>query len=46
LSVHYRPESDAGGPSWLSFLGQRNSLRSCDEFRCESATRTHWLPVV
>jgi hypothetical protein len=22
LSVHYRPESDSGGPSWLTFLGQ------------------------
>ena len=21
LSVHYRPESDGGGPSWLTFLG-------------------------
>ena len=21
LSVHYRPESDSGGPSWLTFLG-------------------------
>ncbi|MGA7409053.1 MAG: PHP domain-containing protein [Bryobacteraceae bacterium] len=22
LSVHYRPESDSGGPSWLTFLGR------------------------
>lgn len=21
LSVHYRPESDSSGPSWLTFLG-------------------------
>ena len=21
LSAHYRPESDPGGPSWLTFLG-------------------------
>jgi hypothetical protein len=21
LSVHYRPESHSGGPSWLTFLG-------------------------
>ena len=48
LSVHYRPESDAGGPSWLSFLGHtKDSLWSCDLFRCESATlRTHWVLVV
>jgi putative transposase len=47
LSVHYRPESDSGSPSWLTFLGQtKGSLWSCDLFRCESATlRTHgfWL---
>jgi hypothetical protein len=48
LSVHYRPESDSGGPSWLTFLGQtKDSLWSCDLFRCESATlRTHWVLVV
>src|SRR5258708_4143073 len=48
LSVHYRPESDAGGPSWLSFLGHtKDSLWSCDLFRCESATlNTHWVLVV
>ena len=48
LSVHYRPESDSGGPSWLTFLGHtKDSLWSCDLFRCESATlRTHWALVV
>ena len=48
LGVHYRPESDAGGPSWLTFLGHmKDSLWSCDLFRCESATlRTHWVLVV
>jgi putative transposase len=48
LSVHYRPESDSGGPSWLTFLGHtKDSLWSCDWFRCESATlRTHWVLVV
>jgi putative transposase len=49
LSVHYRPEADAGGgPSWLTFLGHmKDSLWSCDLFRCESATlRTHWVLVV
>ena len=46
LSVHYRPAS--GGPSWLTFLGHtKDSLWSCDLFRCESATlRTHWVLVV
>jgi hypothetical protein len=48
LSVHYRPESDSRGPCWLTFLGQtKDSLWSCDLFRCESATlRTHWVLVV
>ena len=48
LSVHYRPESDSGGPSWLTFLGHmKDSLWSCDLFRCESATlRTYWVLVV
>jgi transposase InsO family protein len=48
LSIHYRPELDAGGPSWLTFLGHtKDSLWSCDMFRCESATlRTHWILVV
>jgi hypothetical protein len=48
LSVHYRPESDSGGPSWLTFLGHaKDSLWSCDLFRCESATlRSHWVLVV
>jgi putative transposase len=48
LSVRYRPESHSGGPSWLTFLGHtKDSLWSCDLFRCESATlRTHWVLVV
>jgi putative transposase len=48
LSLHYRPESDPGGPSWLTFLGHmKDSLWSCDLFRCESATlRTYWVLVV
>src|SRR5437588_5744512 len=48
LSVHYRPESGSGGPSWLTFLGHaKDSLWICDLFRCESATlRTHWVLVV
>jgi putative transposase len=48
LSIHYRPESVSAGPSWLTFLGHmRDSLWSCDLFRCESATlKTHWVLVV
>src|SRR5258708_482230 len=48
LSVHYRPKSNGGGPSWLTFLGHaKDSLWSCDLFRCESAAwRTHWVLVV
>ena len=39
LCVHYRPESDSGGPSWLTFLGHmKDSLWSMDLFRCESAS--------
>ena len=48
LSVHYQPESDSAGPSWLTFLGHaKDSLWSADLFRCESLTlRTHWVLVV
>jgi len=48
LSVHYGPDSGSQGPSWLTFLGRtKNSLWSCDLFRCESATfKTHWVLVV
>jgi putative transposase len=36
LSVHYRPELDSEGPSWLTFLGQtKDSLWNCDLFRCD-----------
>jgi hypothetical protein len=42
------PESDSGGPSWLTFLGHmKDSLWSMDLFRCESASLcTHWVLVV
>ncbi len=31
LAVHYRPESDLGGPSWLTFIGHmKDSLWSYD----------------
>ena len=48
LSIHHWPESDSSGPSWLTFLGHmKDSLWSCDLFRCESATlRTYWVLVV
>lgn len=48
LSLHYRPEVSGGGPSWLTFLGHtKDSLWSCDLFRCESAIlKTHWVLVV
>jgi putative transposase len=48
LSIHYRPDPNAAGPSWLTFLGHaKDSLWSCDLFRCESATlRTYWVLVV
>ncbi|HEY6272374.1 MAG TPA: integrase core domain-containing protein [Terriglobales bacterium] len=48
LRLHYRPESDSKGPSWLIFLRHtKDSLWSCDLFRCESAMlRTHGVLVV
>ena len=48
LANHYRPGSNKTGPSWLTFLGHtKDSLWSCDLFRCESASlRTYWVLVV
>src|SRR5215472_2505971 len=48
LSVHYRPDADSGGPSWLTLLGHtKDSLWSCDLLRCASATlTTHCVLVV
>ena len=48
LSAPYRPESDAAGPSRLTFIGHaKDSLWSCDLFRCESAMlRTYWVLAV
>ena len=48
LAKHYQPEPNGGGPSWLTFLGHtKDSLWSCDLFRCESAIlKTHWVFVV
>ena len=42
LSIQYRPESDSGGPSGLTFLGPiKDGLWSCDLFQCESAQYEH-----
>ena len=48
LAKHYRPERGAGGPFWLTFIGQmKDRLWSVDRFRCESITlRTYWVLVV
>src|SRR6516225_6631506 len=48
LAMRCSPQPDAGGPSWLTFLGQmKDSLWSTDLFRCESVVlRTHWILVV
>lgn len=48
LLKHFRPEPDARGPSWLTFLGHtRDSLWSVDLFRCESMTlKSHWVLAV
>jgi transposase InsO family protein len=48
LAEHYRPGSDDGGPSWLTFLGHtKDSLWSIDLFRCESILlKSHWVLVV
>src|SRR2546425_3417600 len=48
LALHYRPDPDRSGPSWLTFLGNmKDSLWSVDLVRCESvALRTYWILVV
>ena len=48
LAISFRPETGAGGPSRLSFIGHaKDSLWSLDLFRCESAIlRTYWVLVV
>jgi putative transposase len=47
-AVHYHPEPNSSGPSWLTFLGHiKDSLWSIDLIRCESITlRTYWILVV
>jgi len=42
LSIHYRPESDSGGPSWLTFLGQAKDIHDKDLSR----ENTHLLGLI
>jgi putative transposase len=46
--MHYHPEPNGGGPSWLTFMGHmKDSLWSIDLMRCESITlKTYWILVV
>jgi len=48
LSAHYQPDPNSQGQSWLTFLGHtKDSLWSCDLFRCESGTsRPYWVLLV
>ena len=48
LAVHYKPDPDNRGASWLTNLGHaKDSLWSVDLFRVEFITmKTHWIIVV
>ena len=48
LAVHYKPDPNNRGPSWLTTIGHaRDSLWSIDLFRCESILlKSHWVMVV
>jgi len=48
LAVHYKPDGDGNGPSWLTFIGHmKDSLWSVDLFRCESILlHSHWVLVI
>ena len=48
LAKHYRPDTGADGPSWLTFIGNaQDSLWSLDLFRCDSILlRSHWVMLV
>jgi putative transposase len=48
LAKLFRPDPNARGPSWLTFLGHsKDSLWSVDLFRCESLIlKSHWVLVV
>ena len=47
-AVHYKPDPDNRGPSWLTTIGHaKDSLWSVDLFRCESIIlKCHWVMVV
>jgi hypothetical protein len=47
LTFIFDPNQISGGSSWLTIRGQtKDSLWSCDLFRCESAAlRTRWVLV-
>ncbi|MEH6637013.1 MAG: integrase core domain-containing protein [Halioglobus sp.] len=48
LAVHYKPDPNNRGPSWLTTIGHaKDSLWSVDLFRCESIVlKSQWLMVV
>ena len=48
LAVHYKPDPNNRGPSWLTAIGHaKDSLWSVDLFRCESILlKSHWVMVV
>ena len=48
LAVHYKPDPNNRGPSWLTTIGHaKDSLWSVDLFRCESILlKSHWVMVV
>ncbi|MEH6584724.1 MAG: integrase core domain-containing protein [Halioglobus sp.] len=48
LAVHFKPDPNNQGPSWLTTIGHaKDSLWSVDLFRCESILlKSHWVMVV
>jgi putative transposase len=48
LAIHYKPDPNNRGPSWLTTIGHaKDSLWSVDLFRCESILlKSHWVMVV
>ena len=48
LAVHFKPDPNYRGPSWLTTIGHaKDSLWSVDLFRCESILlKSHWVLVV
>ena len=47
LAVHFKPDPNNRGPSWLTTIGHaKDSLWSVDLFRCESIPlKSHWVMV-